>query len=209
MKCIICLTNFVLFFHVKRSFFQEEINSRSYKMLHQSFTLSALIVLLFTPFLFCSVQGQFGVPKVPATLAEQNGEQNLGEESFGGSYQGFLSDQDAANMEAILQEAMKDVETMAMITKMKEENPQHIEDLRKLPQIEIIGAMKETLDNMKLIEYLFKDKEKAVREMEKEGMIEKAHIKKYRKNPELLEQDTRRGLYFQFISLAVVGGFME
>mmetsp|Transcript_18673 Transcript_18673/g.38787 ORF Transcript_18673/g.38787 Transcript_18673/m.38787 type:complete len:113 (+) Transcript_18673:172-510(+) len=112
-------------------------------------------------------------------------------------------------MEAILQEAMKDVETMAMITKMKEENPQHTEELRKLPQIEIIGAMKETLDNMKLIEYLFKDKEKAVREMEREGMIEKAHIKKYRKNPELLEQDTRRGLYFQFISLAVVGGFME
>mmetsp|Transcript_12953 Transcript_12953/g.27490 ORF Transcript_12953/g.27490 Transcript_12953/m.27490 type:complete len:179 (-) Transcript_12953:228-764(-) len=178
-------------------------------MLHQSFTLSALIALLFTPFLFCSVQGQFGVPKVPATLSEQNGEQNLGEETFGGSHQGFLSDQDAANMEAILQEAMKDVETMAMITKMKEENPQHTEELRKLPQIEIIGAMKETLDNMKLIEYLFKDKEKAVREMEREGMIEKAHIKKYRKNPELLEQDTRRGLYFQFISLAVVGGFME
>ncbi len=179
-------------------------------MIHQSYAVSALIVLLSTPFLIFSVQCQFGVPKVPAAISELNGEHSItGEVPFERSNQGFLSDHDAADMEAILQEAMKDVETMAMITKMKDENPEHIEELRKLPQIEIIGAMKETLDNMKLIEYLFKDKEKAVEEMEKEGMIEKAHIKKYRKNPELLEQDTRRGLYFQFISLAVVGGFIE
>ena len=69
--------------------------------------------------------------------------------------------------------------------------------------------MKETLDNLKLIEYLFKDPKKAVKEMEKEGMIEKAHIKKYRKDPALLEADTRKGLYFNFISLAVVGGFID
>jgi hypothetical protein len=98
---------------------------------------------------------------------------------------------------------------MAMITKMKSENKEHIAELKKLSPAEILGGMKEALDNMKLIEYLFQDKQRAVREMEKEGMIDKAHIKKYRKDPDLLEQDTRRGLYFQFISLAVVGGFME
>jgi hypothetical protein len=69
--------------------------------------------------------------------------------------------------------------------------------------------MKEAMDNMKLIDYLFQDKERAVREMEKEGMIQKEHLKKYRKDPALLEEDTRRGLYFQFVSLAAVGGFMD
>ena len=112
-------------------------------------------------------------------------------------------------MSAIIEEAMKDVETMAMITKLKEDNTDHLEELRRLSPMEVLGGMKEVLDNMKLIEYLFQDKERAVREMEKEGMIDKAHLKKYRKDPDLLEQDTRRGLYFQFISLAVVGGFIE
>lgn len=96
-----------------------------------------------------------------------------------------------------------------MISKMKTENMEGLEELKNMSPMEVMGGMKETLDNLKLIEYLFKDKEKAVREMEKEGMIDKAHIKKYRKDPELLEKDTRRGLYFQFISLAVVGGFIE
>ena len=96
-----------------------------------------------------------------------------------------------------------------MITKLKAENTEGLEELKKLSPPEILGGMKETLANLKLIEYLFKDPQRAVKEMEKEGMIEKAHLKKYRKDPSLLEQDTRRGLYFQFISLAVVGGFIE
>ena len=197
-------------------------------MQSRSLSFLSITLLLVTPFLLTSVEGQFGIPKVPASLAEQNGEDmgeevsqggggaaknslkhNAGGEHSTGEQEGFISDKDAADMEAILIEAQKDVETMAMITKMKTENPQHIAELMKMPQNEILGGMKETLDNLRLIEYLFKDKEKAVREMEKEGMIDKAHIKKYRKNPELLEQDTRRGLYFQFITLATVGGFFE
>jgi hypothetical protein len=122
---------------------------------------------------------------------------------------GFLSEKDAADMSAIIDEAKKDLETMAMITRMKNENSDALSELHKLSTMEVLGGMKEALDNMKLIEYLFQDKDRAVREMEKEGMIDKAHIKKYRKDPDLLEQDTRRGLYFQFISLAVVGGFIE
>ncbi|KAL3805321.1 hypothetical protein HJC23_009028 [Cyclotella cryptica] len=169
------------------------------------------ILLLLTSFLLVSVSGQFGIPKtVPISLSQQNGEEMMDvSQGSGSGKQGFLSDQDAADMEAIINEAKKDVETMAMITKMKSENKEHIAELQTLSPAEILGGMKETLDNMKLIEYLFQDKQRAVREMEKEGMIDKAHIKKYRKDPDLLEQDTRRGLYFQFISLAVVGGFME
>lgn len=165
------------------------------------------IIILLVSCLLVSINAQFGVPKAPASLPNQNGEA-VSEQSADGQ-QGFLSDQDAADMEAIISEAKKDVETMAMLTKMRTENSDAISELEKLSPEEILGGMKEALDNMKLIEYLFQDKERAVREMEKEGMIKKEHVKKYRKDPDLLEADTRKGLYFQFISLAAVGGFME
>lgn len=167
-----------------------------------------LLVLLSLSLHLVSVQAQFGIKKgVPISLP--NGEDIMGEEVGTGKLDGFLSEQDAADMSAIIEEAKKDLETMAMITKMKQENMEGLAELKDLSIMEVLGGMKETLDNLKLIEYLFKDKEKAVREMEKEGMIDKAHIKKYRKDPDLLEADTRRGLYFQFMSLAVVGGFIE
>jgi hypothetical protein len=170
---------------------------------------ASILLLFLASIILTPVRAQFGIKKgVPISLPEQNGE-GMGAESDAGGKEGFLSEQDAADMGAIIDEAKKDIETMAMITKMKADNMEGLAELKKLSPTEVLGGMKETLDNLKLIEYLFKDKEKAVREMEKEGMIDKAHIKKYRKDPDLLEQDTRRGLYFQFISLAVVGGFIE
>lgn len=171
-----------------------------------------LLIFVVSSFLSATVHAQFGLKKgLPLSLPQQNnGEDIMGDGSGGANKQdGFLSEQDAADMAAIIEEAKKDLETMAMITKMKEANAEEISELSKLSTMEVLGGMKETLDNLKLIEYLFKDKERAVREMEKEGMISKEHIKKYRKDPDLLEMDTRRGLYFQFISLAVVGGFIE
>lgn len=163
--------------------------------------LCLLSVLYLVP-----TRAQFGIKKgVPISLSEINGDE-MADDS---KKEGFLSQQDAVDMEAIINEAKKDIETMTMITKMKEDNMEGLAELKKLSPEEVLGGMKETLDNLKMIEYLFKDKERAVQEMEKEGMIDKAHIKKYRKDPDLLEQDTRRGLYFQFISLAVVGGFIE
>ena len=170
-------------------------------------------VLLLAALISClsilpTAHAQFGIKKgVPISLPENGEEQMAGGEDS--QKQGFLSEKDAADMAAIIDEARKDIETMTLITKMKTENMENLAELQKLSPAEVLGGMKEVLDNLKLIEYLFKDKEKAVKEMEKEGMIEKAHIKKYRKDPDLLEQDTRRGLYFQFISLAVVGGFIE
>jgi hypothetical protein len=187
--------------------------STSLSLLLLCSTILSLLLLLLQP-----THAQFGIKKgTPISQPGGGGTAEIEIDAATGGTpnnnnqekEGFLSEKDAADMSAIIEEAMKDVETMAMITKLKEDNSDHLDELRKLSPMEVLGGMKETLDNMKLIEYLFKDKEKAVREMEKEGMIDKAHIKKYRKDPDLLEQDTRRGLYFQFISLAVVGGFIE
>lgn len=184
----------------------------------------SILAILHLSLLISSIQrtnAQFGrrIKKgVPISIPQEiiNGDDMMNIEDSGGDSRrpqqessGFLSEKDAADMSEIIDEAKKDLETMAMITRMKNENIDALSELHKLSTMEVLGGMKEALDNMKLIEYLFQDKERAVREMEKEGMIDKAHIKKYRKDPDLLEQDTRRGLYFQFISLAVVGGFIE
>ena len=176
--------------------------------------LSILLLLIISTIQPVSIRAQFGIKKgVPISLPQQDGDgmmtTGVGDELADAGGDNFLSEKDAADMSAIIEEARRDLETMAMITRMKEENGESLSELKKMTTTEVLGGMKQALDNMKLIEYLFEDKERAVREMEKEGMIDKAHIKKYRKDPELLEQDTRRGLYFQFISLAVVGGFIE
>lgn len=169
------------------------------------YQISLSSILLLFSLLLLTTNAQFGIPKIPINLPQQNPQEEINTQQ----QEGFLSDQDAADMEAIIIEAKKDVETMAMLTKMRAENADAILELQKLSPEEIVGGMKEALDNMKLIDYLFQDKERAVREMEKEGMIKKEHLKKYRKDPGLLEEDTRRGLYFQFVSLAAVGGFMD
>ena len=168
------------------------------------------ILLLFS-ILVSSINAQVGVPKVPISLPQQNGEELASTETNNEQQQqqGFISEKDAADMEAIILEAKKDVETMAMLTQMRAENVDTIEELRKLSQEEILGGMKAALDDMKLIDYLFQDKQRAVKEMEKEGMIKKDLVKKYRNDPDLLESDTRKGLYFQFVSLAEIGGFFE
>ena len=152
---------------------------------------------------------QFGIPK---TNKNNNNEEEVAIDSNGETQQDgveYLSDQDAADLEAILKSAREDAETIELIMRLKNEMSDELNDLKKYSQEEILGSMKQSMDNMKLIDYLFsKGPERALEEMIKENMIEKDHVKKYKKNPELLELDTRRGLYFEFIALSVTGGYL-
>lgn len=95
-----------------------------------------------------------------------------------------------------------------MIARLKEANSSELDDLRKLPEEQILNELKIAMDEMQMLDVLFKDKERALGLMEEEGMIPKEHLKKYKKDPNLLEEDTRRALYFRFVSLAVVGGYL-
>jgi hypothetical protein len=61
---------------------------------------------------------------------------------------------------------------------------------------------------MQMAEILFQDPVRAFIEMEKDGMIPADKIKMYKKNPELLIQDTRKSLYFTVVSLAAAGGYL-
>jgi hypothetical protein len=80
--------------------------------------------------------------------------------------------------------------------------------LKKLPAEEVLNELKSALDEMKMLDVLFKDQAKAVEVFEAEGLLPPEHLEKYKKNPELLEDDTRKALYFRFISLAVVGEYL-
>lgn len=119
-----------------------------------------------------------------------------------------LTEQDANDIAALIEAAGEDPQTIQMIAKLKDDNGHLLHELKQLPDGEILNGMKHTLDDLKGLEYLFQDRDFALREMEKEGLIPEQHLKKYKKDPALLEQDTRQGLYFQFVSLAVVGGYL-
>ena len=123
--------------------------------------------------------------------------------------QDILSPKDAADMEEILLQASQDEETMKMVVQMKIEMRDEIEALGAEPSEDILRGMLHQLVEMRFVEVLFKDPERAVEESIKEGLIDdKKKIKAYRKDPALLETDMRKGLYFSFISLAVAGGYI-
>lgn len=118
-----------------------------------------------------------------------------------------LTEQDAHDIAAVIQSAGEDPETIQLVARLKDEHSELLEELQ-LSGEDILNQMKITLDEMKMVEYLFKDSERALVEMEKEGLIPPEHLKKYKKDPSLLEGDTKHALYFRFISLAVAGGYL-
>merc|ERR1712087_500358 len=111
-------------------------------------------------------------------------------------------------MEALIQAAANDPDTVEMIQSLQEDMGAELENLAQLPEEEILMGMKQTLDDLKAMDILFVDKKKAVEEMNNVSMINPDHLEEYRKNPEVLEEDTRKSLYFQFVGLSVVGGYL-
>lgn len=155
--------------------------------------------------LFCSI-AQFGVTKDEAVKAA------TGEESLQGNENSeqltTLTEQDAHDIRAVIEAAGEDPQTIQMIARLKDENVDELDELRKLPIEEVMNGLKSSLDEMKMLDILFEDPERALMLMEEEGLLPKEHVKKYKKDPQLLEEDTRKALYFRFISLAVVSGYL-
>ena len=69
-------------------------------------------------------------------------------------------------------------------------------------------GLQQVLGELKMLEVVFEDKERALRLMEEEGMVDPERMPEYQKNPALLEEDTWKGLYFTFVTLAVTAGFL-
>lgn len=118
--------------------------------------------------------------------------------------------QDAVDIAAVLQAAQADEDTAIMVSKLKTEEGEALAALAKeVTAMEIVQGMKQSLDELKAIEALFSDPQRAVEEMDREGLLDKGRLEFYTQNPEALADETRKGVYFGFVSMAVAGGFLE
>jgi hypothetical protein len=116
----------------------------------------------------------------------------------------------AVDIAAIIESAKNDPETVLLLRRIKEgSGADHMKGFQDTMSVEQISAgLAQTMQELQMLDILFRDPRRAVQEMDKEGMIAKEKLAAYRKDPKLLEEDTRKALYFTFISLATTGGFM-
>ena len=118
-----------------------------------------------------------------------------------------LEHQAAVDLTAVIEAASKDTETSVMAQRLKD-SPEMKKLKKEANEAQIVQGMITALEEMKLLDYLFQDPNRALVEMEKEGMIDKKHLETYKENPGLLEEDTRKSLWFNFVSLAAAGGYL-
>jgi hypothetical protein len=176
--------------------------------------MRSVLVLLFA-FVVPLVAGQFGVnkekPLAQAAVGE-NGEVDykLHPVAIKLLEMADIGEEHARTAIAALIDGIRaDQETNVMIAMMIKDEGETLQALANdLSPKEVVVALKQTIDELKAIEYLFADPERAVVEMEKEGLLDKKKLSIYKKDPKLLEDDTRKGTYFAFVSLAIVGGFL-
>ena len=141
-----------------------------------------LVVLLLLPI----VSGQFGVlnknddSKLEDSLQEASigvdGSVDAKYESLARELQSAapISAEDAVHIAILLEEAKVDAETAVLLSQMPKEV---VEKLKSTSTpIEIVHGLKANLDELKAVEILFSNPERAVVEMAKEGLIDKARL---------------------------------
>jgi hypothetical protein len=122
-----------------------------------------------------------------------------------------ISIEDATDIAVLLEAVKADAETGALIAQMQKDEGSGgalQAFINGSTPLEIVIGLKRSIDEIKAIEILFADPQRAVVEMDKEGMIDKKRVDFYKKNPDVLKEDTRKGNYFTFVSLAVAGGYL-
>ena len=120
-----------------------------------------------------------------------------------------LDGQDAIDLAVLLDAALQDPETKMMVENLRSSGSKRLEAFEdSTTQAEMVMGLKQTLDELKALEYLFQDPVRAVTEMTKEGIVDPKRVDYYKENPEELANDTRKGLYFSFVSLAVAAGLL-
>lgn len=160
------------------------------------------ITLILMMAMILMVSGQFGVKKETPKDAASEVQSGSGDDLTS------LTEQDAIDIRAVIEAAGEDPETIKLVAALKDENAEELDELRKMPIEEIMHELKVTLDEMKMLDFLFQDPLKALEIMEAENLIPSDHLPQYKENPALLEEDTRKALYFRFVSLSVVAGYL-
>jgi uncharacterized protein (DUF305 family) len=177
---------------------------------------SSLFILTVVWIISCAT-AQFGVAqkkdagKIEPLLQQPNKENDVVEAllEVANSEKNILKNQDAVDLAVMLEQAAKDPDTLQMALRIQTEQKETIEELRATASIQdVMMGLNQVLGELKMLEVVFEDKEQALRLMQEEGMIDPNRLPEYQKNPALLEDDTREGLYFTFVTLAVTAGFL-
>jgi hypothetical protein len=192
---------------------------------------SALSLALLLGVLSISVNAQTEIPKAPlendaqsevlkrlkALEIEINGESNPVLEAFKMKdvhnskhkpslqlHELALSDEENEIVKNLLERVKNDKKTIEMIEKMRSEQSQTLESMfGGMSGPEKVRNLKKMIFELQAVEVLFKDPVRAVKMMNEEGLIPAARLSEYERNPQLLEDDTRKGLYFSFVTVAV------
>ena len=187
--------------------------------------MKGLVASLCVLFLLCAnhavlVDAQFGVFSKKEAAQEArvgvDGETTLGETPsdalVGRLLQSqVLSEKQAVDIAALIEAAAKDPETALLLRRLKEGSgaKDAFGDFASdMSALQIAQGLAQALEELEMLEILFQDPARAVQEMEKEGMIANDRLSAYKKNPDLLEEDTRTHLYFTFVSIAAAGGYL-
>ncbi len=117
--------------------------------------------------------------------------------------------QTATEIAKVIQAAKADPETHSMVAHMRQQD-EYKEYSRSLTPDMIVSALSEALSEMRAAETLFEMRTpaQALDEMIQDGLVPEHRIAEYKTNPELLMDDTRKHLYFTFVSLAAAGGYL-
>jgi hypothetical protein len=128
--------------------------------------------------------------------------------------EGDLEEQELINLAYMIQIVKEDPETKILLEEMQGGSGREIFESvledgdDKLSEKDIVMTMALALDELYNIDALFENPEQAVELMNEEGMIDPEKLELYRKDPELLEEDTRKSYYFTFVSLGAAGGYL-
>ena len=168
-----------------------------------TFTLTSSLLLL-TPE-FCSAQFGVGNAKKKKAAGSFESMQEMAKEQFdGGNGMGDLmglgdlfGDMDMAELESLMEEAMKDPETMKQMMQMQEEMMKAMSDLGNMSAEDLMKTAASAVDAMMdddVLEMMFQDTDALIEQLEASGMVDASMIAQYKKNPELLKKDMKEGI---------------
>lgn len=173
-----------------------------------SFTLSLLLLLV----LAVTVDAQDA--KILKKMKELGIDMNGDNSRAGGAenweiHKVALSDEENAMVDALLAQMKSDPQTMEMIKKMRDDEGHALDMLIKSTSgPEKVKNLQTVLSEFKALEVLFRDPVKALKVMNEDGMVPPERLPAYQANPRLLEEDTRKGLYFSFVTMTLALGML-
>jgi hypothetical protein len=120
--------------------------------------------------------------------------------------------QAAIDIAEVLERARRDPETSLLLLRLRGGGGREdfVKFKESMSEKEIILSLRNALEEMKSVEVLYEKRTPAavVEEMYGDGLVPEDKLSEYRKNPTQLEEDTRKSLYFTFVSLAAAGGYL-